>query len=104
MNKGLTNYFRLRRVVLDRQVVLALAFMFLFLSHLVVYTWGRIDGWDKAEAYTEKNIEQSLYEAIEDGHNFQLHNMNIKFYPREDKGVNVAMFRIVETQAERVTK
>jgi len=89
MNKGLTNYYRVRRAVLNRQVVLVLSLLFLLLSHLIVYAWGRADGWDRGEYFTEKNIEAALVEAIADGRNFNLHNIDVTFYPREDGGAMV---------------
>lgn len=92
MNKGLTNYYRVKRAVITRDVCLAVSILFVFLACLACYTWGRIDGWDAGQFFTEKNIEKAMIEAAAEGHDFRIRNINVQFYPRADKAaVGVAM-------------
>jgi len=86
----MTNYQRIRRAVLNRDVCLSAAILFVFLACLVSYTAGRIHGFDAGQFFTEKNIEHAIEEAAAEGHDFRLKNINIKFMPRAEDEVQVA--------------
>ncbi len=89
MNKGLINYYRAKNLTIRNEIFTLLIIVFFIFIVLVAYTWGRMQGWDRGEAFAKANIEAALISAIHDGRNFYIAGMNIKFYPRKDGGVTI---------------
>lgn len=97
-SKGLTGYEKTNNAVLKRDCVLVAILMFWIFTVLGAYTWGRIDGWNRGEFFTEKNIERAFVEAVETQRDFYIRNINVKFYPRKDGGVNARLTQREEGQ------